>query len=312
MGVQMCAQVRVCGTLCVGRQYMDRNMRPLNLICLSHSEEFRFCGEWGIRETICSTSWGKFWRNKTLVFFKRGGWLTALQTWRAREWMLVTEERHVHSLEVSDDEDGGLFHDLTRDGRDACNKVADSERLSYEDGEVTVFTQAWSTPDPSFISLEVWRRCRNGVPEQRQGIYQEVEAGGRYKDGLVRLCHHEMEVSKQIMMWTEFMMERAVRKAVEAEGEPGWMWPMGEERWQGGCPVHVSRATELQATLMASLTHLSFLGEKRGTSLESLPPSPFKAFQKESQSSVSVKPGRGGSEQCWKTAQAQHCLSWRL
>lgn len=45
MGVQMCAQVRVCGTLCVGRQYMDRNMRPLNLICLSHSEEFRFCGE---------------------------------------------------------------------------------------------------------------------------------------------------------------------------------------------------------------------------------------------------------------------------
>lgn len=78
-------------------------------------------------------------------------------------------------------------------------------------------------PDPSFISLEVWRRCRNGVPEQHQGIYQEVEAGGRYKDGLVRLCHHEMEVSKQIMMWTEFMMERAVRKAVEAEGEPGWM-----------------------------------------------------------------------------------------
>lgn len=54
----------------------------------------------------------------------------------------MTEERHVHSLEVSDDEGGGLFHDLTRDGRDTCNKVADSQRLSYEDGEVTVFTQA--------------------------------------------------------------------------------------------------------------------------------------------------------------------------
>lgn len=54
----------------------------------------------------------------------------------------MTEERHVHSLEISDDEDEGSFHDLTRDGRDMCNKVANSQRLSYEDGEVTVFTQA--------------------------------------------------------------------------------------------------------------------------------------------------------------------------
>lgn len=134
----------------------------------------------------------------------------------------MTEERRVHSVEVSDDEDGGSFHDLTRDGRDACNKVADSQRLSYEDGEVTVFTQAWNTLGPSFLSQEVWRRCRNGVLEQRQGIYQEVEVGG-YKDGLVRLCHQEMEISEQTMMWAEFMMERSVRKAVEAEGEPGWM-----------------------------------------------------------------------------------------
>lgn len=49
-----------------------------------------------------------------------------------------------------------------------------------------------------------------------------MEAGG-YKNGMVRLCHHEMEVSEQTMMWAESMMERAVRKAVEAEGEPGWM-----------------------------------------------------------------------------------------
>lgn len=62
-----------------------------------------------------------------------------------------------------------------------------------------------------------------GYLSNTRAFTRKWRLGGGYKDGLVRLCHHEMEVSKQIMMWAEFMIERAVRKAVEAEGEPGWM-----------------------------------------------------------------------------------------
>ena len=39
----VCTSEGVWHTVC-GRQYRDRNLRPLNLICLSHWEEFRFCG----------------------------------------------------------------------------------------------------------------------------------------------------------------------------------------------------------------------------------------------------------------------------
>lgn len=42
-------------------------------------------------------------------------------------------ETTVHSLEFSNDEDGRSFHDLTGDGRGMCNKMADSQRLSFDD-----------------------------------------------------------------------------------------------------------------------------------------------------------------------------------